>query len=87
MTYGLLTSDVEELSFDDYFPLPVFHVNDPDEDGTPGPAWAFSSAGGIPAPGVVGLLDPLNPLNGDTFYDYMSSGISGATGVLLCFSW
>jgi len=84
LTYDLLTSDVEELTFDDYFPLPVFHVGDPDEDGNPGPDWTFSPAGGIPGPGVVTPLDPLNPLNGDTFYDYMTVGLSGGTptGVL-----
>jgi len=77
LTYGLLTSDVEELSFDDYFPLPVFHVNDPDENGAPGPTWSFSDAGGIPDPGIVTLL-----LTGDTFYQYMTDGLSGGTGVL-----
>ena len=58
LTYGLLTSDVEELTFDDYFPLPVFDVTDPDDDGSAGPSWSFSSAGGIPGPGVVTLMLP-----------------------------
>ncbi len=77
LEYDLLTSDVEELTFDDYFPLPVFDVTDPDDDGAAGPSWTFSSSGGIPAPGVVGLLLP-----GDTFYQYMTDGLSGGTGTL-----
>ena len=76
LEYGLLTSDVEELTFDDYFPLPVFDVTDPDADGA-SETWSFSSAGGIPAPGVVGLQLP-----GDTFYNYMVSGLSGGTGTI-----
>ena len=77
LTYGLLTSDVEELTFDDYFPLPVFDVTDPDDDGLIGPSWSFSSAGGIPTPGVVTLMLP-----GDTFYQYMTDGLIGTTGTL-----
>ncbi len=76
LKYVLPTSDEEELSFDDYLPLPVFHVDDPDQDGNPGPAWTFSSAGGIPSPGVV-TLGP-----DDTFYQYMSDGVSTGTGTL-----
>ena len=77
LTYDLLTSDVEELTFDDYFPLPVFDVLDPDVDGLAGPSWSFSAAGGIPAPGVVTLKLP-----GDSFYQYMTDGLSGGTGTL-----
>ncbi|HDD62422.1 MAG TPA: isopeptide-forming domain-containing fimbrial protein, partial [Chloroflexi bacterium] len=77
LEYGLLTSDVEELTFDDFFPLPVFDVTDPDDDGAAGPAWSFSAAGGIPSPGVVTLRLP-----GDTFYQYMTDGLSGGTGTL-----
>ncbi len=76
LTYTLPTSDVEELSFDDFLPLPVFDVSDPDADGTAGPAWSFSNAGGIPAPGVV-TLGP-----SDTFYQYMTDGLNNGTGTL-----
>ena len=76
LTYDLLTSDVEELTFDDYFPLPVFDVTDPDDVGGAGPAWSFTSAVAIPAPGVVAL----GPA--DTFYSYMSAGLAGTSGVL-----
>ncbi len=76
LTYTLPSSDIENLSFDDYFPLPVFHVDDPDQDGTAGPAWSFSAAGGIPAPGVV-TLGP-----SDTFYQYMTDGLNNGTGNL-----
>ncbi len=76
LTYDLPTSDVEELTFADYFPLPVFDVDDPDQDGASGPAWTFSSAGGIPASGVVTLG------NSDTFYQYMVDGINNGTGDL-----
>jgi uncharacterized repeat protein (TIGR01451 family)/fimbrial isopeptide formation D2 family protein len=76
LTYLLPTSDVEELSFEDFLPLPVFDVSDPDADGTSGPSWSFSSAGGIPAPGVV-TLGP-----SDTFYQYMTDGLNNGTGTL-----
>ncbi|MFZ5885657.1 MAG: sortase [Chloroflexota bacterium] len=53
LTYSLPTGDVENLSFDDYLPLPVFHVGDPDENGTAGPAWVFDDviSGTAPAAG------------------------------------
>lgn len=70
LTYGLPISNVEDLYFSDFLPLPVFHVGDPDEDGTPGPAWTFSAAGGIPASGVV-TLGPA-----DTFYAYVQDGLA-----------
>ncbi len=76
LTYTLPTSDVEELSFDDFLPLPVFDVSDPDADGSSGPAWSFSAAGGIPAAGVV-TLGP-----DDTFYQYMTDGLNNGTGTL-----
>jgi hypothetical protein len=52
LRYTMPTGDVEDLLFDDYLPLPVFHVGDPDEDGSPGPAWSFDptvSAGSPPS--------------------------------------
>ena len=76
LTYDLLTSDVEELTFDDYFPLPVFDVTDPDDNGAAGPSWSFLNAVAIPDPGVVSLGPS------DTFYNYMSVGLAGTTGVL-----
>ena len=86
LTYGLLTSDVEELTFDDYFPLPVFHVDDPDEDGIGSHVWTFDDSvvsvtnpDGIPDPGVVTLVLPADPVNGDTFYQYMTSGLTSPT--------
>lgn len=86
LTYDLLTSDVEELTFDDYFPLPVFHVDDPDENGGPSHVWTFTESvpypHGCPDPGAVTLYLPFDPVNGDTFYQYMTSGISGGTGIL-----
>ena len=66
--YTLPSSDFESLSFDDFLPLPVFDVADPDADGTPGTsgqatAWEFSPAGGIPGAGTL-TLGPA-----DTFYN------------------
>ena len=66
LTYTLPTGDVENLYLHDYLPLPVFLVTDPDADGTPGPAWTFSTLGGIPAAGVA-TFGPA-----DTFYAYSS---------------
>jgi LPXTG-site transpeptidase (sortase) family protein len=66
LTYTLPTGDVENLSFDDYLPLPVFHVNDPNEDGTPGPAWTFDPTVSAAAPAAgVAKFGP-----SDTFYAY-----------------
>ncbi len=67
LTYTLPTGDVENLYLHDYLPMPVFRVNDPDADGTSGPAWTFVTGGGIPAAGVA-TFGP-----SDTFYAY--SGI------------
>ncbi len=53
LTYTLPTGDIEDMEFDDYLPLPVFHVGDPDENGIPGPAWVFDNviSGTAPAAG------------------------------------
>lgn len=66
LTYTLPTGDVEDLHFDDYLPLPVFHVDDPDANGTAGPVWSFVSTvnGTAPASGVA----KFGP--SDTFYNY-----------------
>lgn len=76
LTYDLATSDVENLYFEDFLPLPVFHVDDPDEDGGAGPAWTFDTtvSTATPPSGVV----KFGP--SDTFYSY-TSGV-GTTGVL-----
>jgi LPXTG-site transpeptidase (sortase) family protein len=68
LTYTLPTGDFEDLEFDDYLPMPVFHVGDPDEDGAAGPAWTFSPVvdGSVPAAGVA----KFGP--SDTFYAYSS---------------
>ncbi|PWH17984.1 MAG: hypothetical protein DDG59_07150, partial [Anaerolineae bacterium] len=50
LTYTLPTGDVENLYFDDYLPLPVFHVSDPDEDGAADPTWVFDDVVNATAP-------------------------------------
>ncbi|RJP53207.1 MAG: sortase [Anaerolineaceae bacterium] len=68
LAYTLPTGDVENLSFDDYLPLPVFHVNDPDENGVAGPAWTFDPTVSAAAPAAgVAKFGP-----SDTFYTYSS---------------
>lgn len=53
ITYVMPTGDEENLRFEDYLPLPVFDVSDPDADGAPGPAWVFDDvvSGAAPATG------------------------------------
>ncbi len=70
LTYTLTTGDVENLRFEDFLPLPVLSVDDPDADGVSGPAWTFDPtvSAAIPAPGVA----KFGP--SDTFYTY--SGIT-----------
>ncbi|MGM0374564.1 MAG: sortase domain-containing protein [Chloroflexota bacterium] len=67
--YELTTSDIEDMYFLDYLPLPVLDVVDPDADGSGGPAWVFDNDGldNIPAPGHADFGPS------DTFYAY--SGI------------
>ncbi|MBK9138743.1 MAG: isopeptide-forming domain-containing fimbrial protein [Verrucomicrobia bacterium] len=43
----LLTGDVEVFRLTDYVPLPIMRVDDPDADGTAGPAWSRDTT---PAP-------------------------------------
>ncbi len=56
LTYVLNTSDVEDLALEDYLPLPVFYVNDPDADHhgvhTNGPAFIFDDSVSATAPAV-----------------------------------
>lgn len=74
--YSMPSSDVEDLYFVDYLPLPVFRVTDPDGDGAAGPAWAFDPAppGGIPAAGSWSF-GPTDTFSGP-------AGISGITPAL-----
>lgn len=53
LTYTLPTGDVEDLRIEDFLPLPVFHVDDPDENEVAGPAWVFDDviSGVAPATG------------------------------------
>ena len=78
IAYTLPISDVENLEFNDYLPLPVFHVGDPNEDGAAGPAWLFdpSAAGTVPLPGVA-TFGPA-----DTFYAYTCAGLGTPAGCL-----
>ena len=71
IAYTLPLSDVENLEFNDYLPLPVFHVGDPDENGIAGPAWSFDPtvSAVVPAAGVA----KFGP--GDTFYAYTCAGV------------
>ena len=56
------SSDAESLTIQDWLPLPIFDVADPDADGTVGPPMSFSAvACGIPAPGQA-CLGPSNTL-------------------------
>lgn len=52
LRYDLILGDFEQLSFTDYLPLPVFDVNDPDDNNVAGPAWSFDNTGAlVPPPG------------------------------------
>ena len=74
LEYELPTSDVENLTFGDYFPLPVFDVDEATWSFDAVNATGFSDA---PSPGIV----KLGPL--DTFYAYMTTGLTAPmTGVL-----
>ncbi|NOY98395.1 MAG: sortase, partial [Chloroflexi bacterium] len=61
LTYDLNTSDVEDLYLEDYLPLPVFYVADPDADDytapthSDGPAWVFDDVqdASVPAAGYA----------------------------------
>lgn len=56
LTYKLSTSDVEDLALEDYLPLPVFFVNDPDANDPTGhnngPAFVFDDTVSATAPAV-----------------------------------
>jgi large repetitive protein len=77
LSYDLPTADVENLYIEDYLPLPVFRVDDPEADGTPpAPVWDFlavvsdgtgNPGTGVPLPGRA-MFGP-----GDDFWTF--SGI------------
>lgn len=64
LRYDMPTTDVEDLEFIDYFPLPIYDVNDPDADDVAGPGWVFDPTvdGSVPVAGTV----KFGPA--DTFY-------------------
>ncbi len=77
LKYTLVTSDVEDLYLMDYLPLPILDVDDPDADGSNGPAWTFTGkcSGAIPVAGSACFG------SADTFYDYSSVTPSVASDV------
>jgi large repetitive protein len=76
LTYVMPISDEENLEFTDYLPLPVFHVGDPDENGTSGPAWVFDAVGQFGSGAVIPASGHANFGQLDTFYSY--SGLAPA---------
>jgi LPXTG-site transpeptidase (sortase) family protein len=80
ITYGMPTSDEENLEFTDYLPLPIFYVedgnaNDYDTLGPPGPHnddpdWFFDAVGQSGQPMVIPAPGRANFGPSDTFYDY-----------------
>jgi LPXTG-site transpeptidase (sortase) family protein len=78
ITYRMPASDVEDLYFIDYFPLPVFDVMDPNAEAPGVPTWTYNAAaapGTIPAPGEVTRGPTPDTFTGPT-------GISGITPTL-----
>ncbi len=68
--YKLPTGDEENLAYTDYLPLPIFDVNDPDGNGTAGPAWSFdTTVDGTSPPSGTAKFGP-----SDTFYNYTCLG-------------
>ncbi len=81
ITYTLPISDIENLEFNDYLPLPVFHVGDPDEVPPAGPVWLVNpAAAGSAPPAGVATFGP-----SDTFYAYTcsSAGSGNPPGCLV----
>ncbi len=76
LQYTLPTADVENFYLEDYLPLPVFRVGDPEADGTPpSPTWDFvdqisdgsgTPGSGYPAPGraMFGPADDFRAFSG-----------------------
>ncbi|MCJ7824909.1 MAG: isopeptide-forming domain-containing fimbrial protein, partial [Anaerolineales bacterium] len=83
--YVMPTGDEENLRFDDYLPLPIFQVGDPDDNGTSGPGdpppWVFNPSkstgiSDVPSPGEA-MLGP-----NDDFYAYTCLGTGTPVGCL-----
>lgn len=66
--YDLLTGDFSDLSLTDFLPLPIFHAQDPDVDGSSLVTWpAYAGAASVPDAGTW-MLGPgdtraINPLD------------------------
>ena len=77
------TGDEENLRFDDYLPLPIFQVDDPDDNGTSDPPpWIFNptistGVSDVPSPGEA-MFGPE-----DTYYAYSCLGTGTPVGCLL----
>jgi LPXTG-site transpeptidase (sortase) family protein len=80
ITYVMPTSDEENLAFDDYFPMPIFYVADPDAndyDTLPpagrhndGPAWSFDPVAQCSDPAITYRSGCVALGPADTFYEY-----------------
>lgn len=83
LEFTLPTSDFENVSFDDFLPLPVFHVDDPDADNIAGPSWTFDGT----SPTDVGYTAAAPPAGvakfgpTDTTYDRTVS-VLGTPGII-----
>lgn len=78
LTYRMPASDVEDLYFIDYFPLPVFDVMDANAEEPGVPTWTYNAAaapGTIPPPGEVTRGPSPDTFTGPT-------GVSGITPTL-----
>ncbi|PKO13986.1 MAG: hypothetical protein CVU39_16535 [Chloroflexi bacterium HGW-Chloroflexi-10] len=71
VTYTLNTSDVEDLRFVDYFPLPIFNVTDADANGSGGPGWTFDPIKAT-APTDIFSAGEVKLGPADTFFAYSS---------------
>ena len=55
--YAIPSGDAENVLIEDWLPLPIFDVGDPDADPNANPPWTFAGScpsSGIPAPGSAG---------------------------------
>ena len=55
--YAIPSGDAESVLIEDWLPLPIFDVGDPDADPNTNPPWTFAGScpsSGIPAPGSAG---------------------------------
>ena len=55
--YAIPSGDAENVLIEDWLPLPIFDVGDPDADPNTNPPWTFAGScpsSGIPAPGSAG---------------------------------